>query len=256
MPGGGSQTSTQVTGPPKYVKPYIIGDAKKGITGLLPEAQRLYQQGGAQYYPGDTVADFSPEQLAGMTGTANRAMAGSPLAAQAGGYTSDVLSGKYLNNFTGSLADDRLYNSIQARVRPGVDAQFGMAGRSDSPAHARAIAEGLTNAYAPVAAGLYGQERQYQQAAVPMAYQGAANDYVDLNALTGVGAMRQQQQQQEMGGDISRYMYNANLPQQNLSQYAQYIYGAPGSTTTSSQPGPSPLQTILGGGLGLASLFI
>lgn len=32
--------------PWKAIQPYILGDASKGITGVAPEAQRLYQQGG------------------------------------------------------------------------------------------------------------------------------------------------------------------------------------------------------------------
>src|SRR5690349_17965478 len=32
--------------PWKAVQPYLTGDASKGITGILPEAQNLYGQGG------------------------------------------------------------------------------------------------------------------------------------------------------------------------------------------------------------------
>ena len=253
----GSQTSTTRTEPPKYVKPYIIGDAKKGITGVLPEAQRLYQQGGPSYFPGDTVADLSPEQLAAMSGIANRATAGSPLAAQAGQYTSDVLGGKYLNSFLGSEADDRLFGSIQARVRPATDAQFAMAGRGDSPAHARAISEGLTNAYAPVAANMYGMERGFQQGAVGDAYRGAANDYVDLNALMGVGTARQGQEQAEIGGEKAAYDFNQNRQQEALNNYLAAVYGFPGSTSTTSTSGggASPFMQMAGLGLGIAGLF-
>jgi hypothetical protein len=251
--GGGSQTTVQKTEPPAYVKPYILGT--EGKTGVLPEAQALYQSGGARYYPESTVAGFSPEQMMGLTMGTNRAMSGSPLNAAAGGYIQDSIAGNYLG---GNPAEDALYQSLSARITPQVNAQFSSAGRYGSGAHSGAMAQGLMNAYAPYAFQDYGRERALQQQAAMFAPTLAGEDYKDINAMMGYGAMTQGMSQAQLSDAVNRWNHEQNAPQQNLANYANYVYGFPGGTTTSTGPSnqPSPFQTAMGGLLGIGSLFI
>src|SRR5262249_47024596 len=104
MGGGGNQKSVQSTEPPSYVRPYITGGPS--TVGVLPEAQRLYQSPMPSYYPGNTVAGFSPAQLQAQQGIANRAVAGSPLNAAASSNLLNTLNGAYLgqdNPYLGAI---------------------------------------------------------------------------------------------------------------------------------------------------------
>ena len=52
MPSGGqTSTTTQQSGPPAYLQPYLQYGAK--------QAQQLYQSPSPSYYPGSTVANPS-----------------------------------------------------------------------------------------------------------------------------------------------------------------------------------------------------
>ncbi len=82
MPGpSDTQTTVQKSEPWAQQIPYLVGDPKKGIPGLFPEANRLYQLPGPRYYQGQTVADMSPERAAALAAQAARAQSGSPLMA-------------------------------------------------------------------------------------------------------------------------------------------------------------------------------
>lgn len=228
--GGGEQVTR--TEPPAYVKPYIVGDPSKNIIGVLPEAQRLYESNKPAYFPGSTVAGFSPEQELGLTGLSNRAMMGSPLNDAAGGYLEDVIGGKYL----GGASLDPVSEALWGQVAPRVNSAAGLAGRAGSGAHEGVLGREFTNALAPYAFNQYQAERGLQQQAAGMAPQQAAQDYVDLNALLGVGAQRQQQGQAELSDEVARWNFGQNIDQQKLDNFIRAVYGAPGSTTYQSQP--------------------
>lgn len=68
MSGGGGQTTTQRSEPWDGQKPYI--------TEGYGEAQRLYNQGPAQYYPGSTVADQSDTTRNALSAIEQRGMSG------------------------------------------------------------------------------------------------------------------------------------------------------------------------------------
>lgn len=259
MPDTGSQTSSSTTGPPAYVQPYILGQAgkpgKPGITGVLPEAQKLYQSDTPSYYPGNTVAGFTPAQQTGLDMGINRATEGSPLNAAAGNYLTGAINGDYAKQFLGSPADSALFQSIQDKVAPAVNSMAGLTGRAGSGAHEGVMTRELTNAYAPIAAQMYGQERQLQQGAAGMAPNQAGQDYLDIGQLLGYGGQQQQQGQMDINAQVAKHDWEQNLPQQKLNQYLAAVYGFPGSTTSTKMPGQNPLNLALGGlfgGLGAA----
>lgn len=90
---------------------------------------------------------------------------------------------------------------------------------------------------------------------------GQAN-YTDLNAALGVAQSGQDRSQAEQDLERERYEYNQQLPYNWLQNYAQLIYGNPGSqsgfgTTTATQrnSGGGLFGQILGGAAGVGSLL-
>jgi len=251
MLDSGSSNATSASGPPAYAKPYIVGDPKKGIPGILPQAAAQYAASGPSFFPGSTVAGFSPEQTQAMTMGANRAISGSPVNAAAGAETMKTLNGDYLSAGNPYLEAIR---SRGARDASQIAGQFGAGGRTGSGAMQGSVAEGYTNAVAPYEYGTYNTERGAMANAAALAPQIANQDYVDINALGTIGQQRQTQAQQELQSEIDRWNFGQQIPQQKLQQYANLIYGQPGSTSYTQTPTAGTAQTLAGLGLSAASI--
>lgn len=102
MGGGGGTNTVQKADPWEGLTPYLEGWSKFGgnFTGLFPEAQRLYQGGGPQYYPGSTIAGPSSQTLNAennATILAGRSI-GMDALDPAQGYLTNVLTGAYRAN--------------------------------------------------------------------------------------------------------------------------------------------------------------
>ncbi len=80
MGSSGSQTSTQESEPWEGQQPYL--------RDIFSGAQDLFNQGPQEYYPGQTVAPFSPQTQMGMDLMTQRALGGSPQQDQFGNYLS------------------------------------------------------------------------------------------------------------------------------------------------------------------------
>ena len=241
--GGGDQTTVQKT--------EIADEAKPFLTPALQDAYNLYKSPGPQDYPsvygqGSTIAGFSPEQLQSQAGTVARATNGSPLNQASAGYVSDVLGGNYLSQ--GNPYQSQIDDQISARVASDAS----LHGRMGTNYQARALTEGLA---APRYQN-YQQERGLQQQMAQFAPQLAGQDYLDLGMLQGVGQQRQDMGQSLINENVGSFNYNQNLAQNKNNQFLSQLYGYPGRTQTTTQPyeGPGTLQSILGGGLGLAGL--
>jgi hypothetical protein len=248
MSGGGGTTNAVTktdSAPWAEQKPYLIQGMK--------DAKSLYQQPGPAYYPGSTVAGFSPAQKQAQSLITNRAT-NNPLLNQASGYVSDVFGGKYLNS---NPYNDQVFQNVQSKVMPAVNSTFGMAGRYGSGLHADAAARGLTEAYAPYASQQYDQGLQRMDNAVGLANSLQDQQMKDYNALNQVGGQQQNLAQQEIGDAQNRFNYYQDLPYNKLAQYMGLVQGNYGGQTTSTVPynQPSPFGQILGGGLGLLGLL-
>jgi len=214
----------------------INPEAQKYVAPWLDRANALYSGAGPTVAP---VAGFSPEQVLGQAAQFSRGVNGSPLNAAAGGYLQDTIGGKYLNS-NPWLQDAAKLAAV------GPDSAAASAGRYGSGAHY----DTRLQAIAPVLAQSYANERGMQQQAAGMAPQLAQQDYVDIAAMNDVGQQRQALAQQI----LNQQTQTANMPFENVNQMLGLIYGYPGRTSTSTQPGPSTGQTILGGLLGLGGL--
>lgn len=238
-------TTTNTSEPWKEQKPYL--------QDIMKQAQYLYKNDNPTYYPGNTVAGFSPQQEQAFGMAANRAVNGNANMKAAAGYNQDVLSGKY----SGDPYQSQVFQNIQSQVMPAINSQFSSAGRYGSGAHADSAARGLTDAFAPYATQMYQNSLDRMGQAAAFAPTLAQNDYTDIAALADVGQQRQLLAQQEIQDAQNRYNYSQDAPYNKLGQYLQFVGGNYGGTTTSQQPyqTQSPFSQILGGGLGLLGLL-
>jgi len=245
MGGGGSQTTISNQGPWKDQKPYI----KEGFEA----AKDIYDAGGQHYYPGNTVAGFSPDQEQAFGLAKDRALSGNETMNAAEGYTQDVLAGKY----SGDPYQSQVFQSIASNVMPAVNSQFSAGGRYGSGAHAGTMTEELTNAFAPYASQQYqaGLDRMGQASNAAAGF--AANDYADIAALSDIGGQRRDLAQQEIQDAKNRFDYEQDLPANQLAQYMGFTGGSYGSQGTSTQnySGGSGIGGLLGGALGLGSML-
>lgn len=213
------------------------------------EAARLYQQPGPEYFPNSTVAGFSPQQTQAFEMGTDRAINGNQTMQAAEGYTQDVLGGKYLNS--DPYADD-VFQNVQQRIMPGVNAQFSNSGRYGSGLHQGEAIDRMTTAYAPIASQQYQQGLQRMDGAAAMAPVFAANDYRDIGALEAIGGQQQQLGQRELDDQVKRWSFYQDRDMNKLGQFSNLISGNYGGTQSTQTPGASPFASLLGGGLALA----
>ncbi len=240
-----TSTASNTSEPWAEQKPYI--------TQGLSEAQKIYQSSGPSYFPGSTVAGFSPEQQQAQTLGANRALGGNATMDAAENWTNKAIGGA----FSQDPYSSQVFNNIQSKVLPSVNAQFSAAGRYGSGAHADTATRALTESFAPYASQMYQQGVDRQQSAAGMAPTFAQNDYADLAALQDIGQQKQLMGQSELDDARARFDYAQDLPGNKLAQYMGFIGGNYGGTTTSATPyyKPSFAQQAAGGALSLAGLF-
>lgn len=254
-----SDTITSTSAPWQPLQPYL--------TSGFQRAENLYQQGGPQYYPNSTVAQFGTDTNNALNMFRDQATQGTPVAGAANQMVTDTLQGNYLNS--NPYLDD-MYNQATAgatrqfreAVTPGLAAQFSASGRSGSPAAANAydravdtFGDDLTG----MAANLYGQnyqnERGRQMQAAQLAPNTAQLSYMDANQLMNIGNLQDNKAQQNIEDQFNRYMFNQERPYDNLGRYFGYLGGNYGTTTTMPAQGPSDLQQWLGLGLTGLDLF-
>ena len=209
----------------------------------LADLDKLYNAGALHInpYPGQTVAPASPETQQAWSGTAQRALAGSPLNDASSAYVSRILDPSYLGSDSPGL------QSVIDAARQGVNAQYSMAGRTFSGAHAG----GLASSEGQLRYQDLLRKAQEQQAAAQFAPTLAQQDYYDLAQLGQVGDQREAYMQDLINADINRYNMLQQAPINELSLYQQLIGGNLGGTTTGTQPkqqqpstGSQLLQTL------------
>lgn len=253
----GTSTSTSSTSVPAFQQPYLA-DA-------FSRARGNYMSGGPQYFPGQTVAGFSPEQEKAMGMATSRAQQGSPLIRTAKDELGATLSGSYLGS---NPHLDRMYEAaarpvqetFQRTVEPGIRSRFEAAGRGGSGAEGTMMDSAygsLGRSLGDLSANIYGNsyeaERGRMGQSMLFAPQLAAADYADIEQLMNIGGMRQGQQQSEIDAARERFDFGQNSALANLQNYLALISGNVGSTTTQQTPiyrnrGAGALGGALAGG--------
>lgn len=250
----GVSTSTQTTQIDPAVQPYLSYG--------LQEAQRLYQAGGPQYYPGQTFIGPSTQTQTGLQALEQRAEQGSPLLRAAQTQLGQTIGGQFLGGnpfFQGAFQPAA--QAAQTAFQQGtanLASQASRAGRYGSGAMtnlqsqlANQFGQNLANTAGQLAYQNYAAERAAQERATGLAPSMAMADYGDIQNLLGAGQAREGYQQQALQSDINRFNFMQNQPQQNLQNYLNMVYGFPaGRTTTTQTPFyTNPTATALGTGL-------
>lgn len=231
------------------------------LTYGLQQAAGMYQQGGPQYYTGETFVAPSQTTQAGLQALETRALAGSPLTGLAQNQLQGTIGGAYLGGnpfFQGAFAPAAQAAQQQYQSTLGdIASKSSLAGRYGSGVMGNLqdrasgqYAQALTNTAGQLAYQNYADERARQQQAIGMAPQMAATDYQDIQNLLQAGQIREGYTGQQLGADIQRFNFLQNQPQQNLQNYMSLVYGNPlgrvGSTTASGAADTSTLQNVLG----------
>lgn len=258
--GSNSQPSrtTQVTEPPAFIQPFMQYGAE--------QARALYGTGGPQYYQGNTVVPFAPQTEQALGLTEQRALQGSPVNQAAQNYATGILGTTPTSQFGsfnpyGSGTNpylDATFNRAADQVQNRLETQFAGAGRNvgaSLPLNREMLSDLATGIYG----GAYENERgrQYgfdtaerdrmaqdieQQRSRQFGIAGisptlANQDYVDLQALQGVGGQVEDLAGRLMEDQAARWDFSQNAPQINLDNYISRIGGAfPGQSTTATTP--------------------
>ncbi len=256
--------------------PDFIENAMKNV---ISETDKLYGQGGPTFYPGDTVADFSPWQQQGqqqlydqLTGT------------QPGGYNDSIQKATAANNML--LDPNMLWNPQNipgyAGVRQGIindttramnenwmpsvrmdaiaNGSFG--GSRGQIGEALAAARGteaLTTGLAGLDMSVFNAMLAANQGAIGRAPQMAELALQPNRGLMELGGIQQNQAQSEITGARERHDFEQNAPWWLLDQLRTSAGGVnAGQSSSTSGGGAGTLQnvgSVVGIGAALTDLY-
>lgn len=224
MKGGSSknQTSTTTTSPPSNLQPFL----QQGLN----ESRNLYQNGPAEYYPGQTVVGFSPETEAALGMQSQRAQDGSPLMDAANGFATSTLNGGASNPYL-----DAQFKQAADSTQTRLSSEFAGGGRNLAAARP-ARAEELGNLATSIYGGAYENDRNRQMGVLGLAPQLAQSDYADIDRLAQVGQQREDLTGRQYEDQANRFDFDQAAPGNALDQYLARMQGYPGGTTSSSTP--------------------
>jgi hypothetical protein len=213
------------------------------------QSRALYETGGPQYYGGNTVVPFSQQTEQALAGTEARAMGGSPVNQAAQNYATGILGKEPTSQFGGASNPylDAQFNRAADATQQRLQSGFAGSGRNIEAARPAASQE-LND----LATGIYGgayenernrmaedlsRQRSTQFGVAGLAPQIANQDYVDLNALQGVGGQVEDLAGNLMQDQAARWDFSQNAPQMNLDNYIARVTGAyPGQNATQTTP--------------------
>lgn len=235
-----SKTSTTTT-PWSGVQPYL--------KDYLQQGQQVSQTP-FQFYSGDQIAPFSPEQQMGLGMQTQRAIQGSPVASAAQRNITNTLQGQYMTPETNPWLQTGV-NQALGDVRGRIGKQFGNAsfgGVADQGMLARNLGAAEANVYGQN----WEDERMRQMQAAGMAPTLGNLDYQDIAALQGVGGVRQQLAQDYLNQASGLYGDYIGYPAQQLDAYGNVVRTGMGggSTTTGTAPGAAKPNRLAGAASG------
>jgi len=238
--GGGDTTTVQKADPWSGVQPYITDYLRKG---------QDVTNSPYQFYNGDKIAGFSPEQEAGMNLNTQRALAGSQTLNSANQNITDTLNGNYLSPDSNPFLKgnvDQAMGDVQSRINSQFNnSNFG--GSANQETLQRGLGEVANNMYGDN----YSQERGRQLQASTQAPTLANADYMDGAALQGIGAQRQGLAQSYLNEASGQFDQANQFKFDQLNRYGDVVragQGVGGTTTVSADGGgSSPIAGALGG---------
>ena len=264
--GGGGGQQVQSTDPWSGQQPYLHD--------LFAQAQNMFRQGyGQEYYPGQTVAPFAPQQEMAFDLTTQRALGGSPQQAGMGQYLNRAFAQPTMNPYAMMGGGQQLMGGIgagQDLLRAGgTPTSLGMAsqiagvggpGAGIDPTGLAQLQQTAGGGYMPganpyldqvygTAAERMGQQFEEQTLpALAAQFGGAGRTGSGAQALMlGRAAGEQQRALGQLGADIYAPAYEAERARQ--LQAAQDLYGTGTQADISRRQMMGDIYT---GGLGRA----
>jgi len=245
----------------------------------LQRAQELFLTGPQPtFFPRQAYVAPSEQTLAALTQQEQAAAAGAPVLQQAQqayqqslGQIGTTAAGGFLGGspYREALiqaATRPLVQQYEQTVLPGIASGFSRAGRYGSGAMEQAQARAteafgrsLGDVAATVAGQDYARERGLQQQAqlaqsalaqaAPSFFQ---SSFLPSQALSAVGAAREQIALQPLQEQIARFNFGQITPRQSLQTFLSSVYGSP--MASSNIPMPQAQTNPLAQGLGLGTL--
>ena len=263
--GGGNQTTVQRTEPYAPAEPYL--------QDILGEASNIYRSGvGRSFFPGSTVVPFAnqtQEALNLQQAAALEQAQNSPLQAQAA-QTFGQFAMSPQSSYAGLTPQADYLSGIRSNITSDVlgdvQSQFGGMGRTGtSPMAQQAVARGVTQGYAPIAAQLASQERGREQSGMesgfgrqlqaagqlPGIQQGMdMRRQQAIGQLGSVGSAYENLAQRQLQDQIQRFQFGQQSPMNTLQQYAGLISPIASGFPTSNQTGPGTQSGGVSGAFG------
>ena len=278
-------TTTQNVVPttPSQMQPYV--------DQVLQDSQALYERRlaqGYQPYQGQTIAGFTPEEVASQEGLKGLIGTQAPLQQEALNlargtdreFTADTAQ-QYMSPYLRTALDaqkaqsQRQYESVkQPQFEAAAVAAGGMSGLGSRAAvqaaemdsnQQRMLADieaaGQQQAYESAAQLFQDQTNRERQAASQIST-AAPNIYKanvqDMGLLSQIGEDKRGLAQGVLDEAYSKYIEQQQFPEQQLARYQSSIYGSPllkqpsySNTTSKTGGGPSTGKTLLGLGAGI-----
>jgi hypothetical protein len=244
--GGGTETTTSE--PWSGIQPYL--------KDIYSEAAGQYETYRPQFYPGQTQAGFTPDQLTAQAGIRDFALQGAPTvmnpalsAYQYGTGTSilDVANNPYVQGMARGAVSDVMAGLApeMANIRSGAIQSGGYGGSRQGIAEGTALAgaaDAATRAAADIYGQAYGQGLQQQLGTLGMTGDILGAGFAPYTALSASGAEQQAAQQALIQDAMAKYEFEQNLPYTALNQYMSTIGGTQGllgNAGISTAPGQS-----------------
>ena len=279
---GGQMIST--TELPAELKPYY--------KDILSKAQALYNDRVADQegniYQGQTLAEFTPEQVQAQTGIAGLVGTQAPVYQEAMGLTRDAATPfsteqieEYMSPYQQAVTDiekREATKQYQTQVVPQLAAQAaknqafggsrqaileGMAADTQQRLLGDIQAKGSAQGYTDAINRLESDRLAKGQGASQLANLGSGQyraASTELSNLQLVGDEKQRRDQTALDETFKQYLEEKQYPYDTMGKYQSMVIGAPLGTTSYSAPqaavmGPSLGQQLIGGLGGLGNLY-
>ena len=242
------------------IEEWEANQADSGAVGRLSE-----MIGQRSYFPGDPVADLTPEQMRGIRTTmgAGETLEGfnELLGGQMGMFMDPSFMDPNRNPYQQQYVDAAIRPLTQAYTEQALPAIRGgarMAGGSDYGSTRQGVAEGIMGRGYLDAVGdvtsrintdLYGRNINAVQRAMGMSPMFAQMMGVPGQMYGSAGSVLQGQEQAEIGGEMDRYGYNRDIPWDENMAFMNMLQGGSGGTTTTSGGSGGDMMNMLGMGL-------
>lgn len=220
---GGDNTSTSK--PWAKQRPYL--------QDIFGRAQNLSNKP-MEYFPGETVQDFSPEQTQAHQQIRDQVSGGSALNDTTNSYYNDVMSGKYLNPDTNPWLKAS-YDKAMEDSMPAWDTSAISAGRYGGGAWGVGKGKLQADAATGIYGGNYQQERSRMQDTASQVPAWDSNyRFGDSEKLYGVGADVQGMGQAKIDASKEKFDFGQQEEWQRLTNYSNLVSGQYGGATSTS----------------------